>query len=175
LKPAACIVFGIDPGTNSGWAIFDKGQFVIAGVAKEAEGREAALDLVFDRSNTTGLPIIVWAEEWLAGFKSHDAAIGTGAGWGRWEHALQLRGLWPDATHRVDPDTWRRAILGTRKGRHKRRELKKMAVASCQARGWRVRRDDAAEASLIGFYGTLDPRTAKTAGLASPDRGPRGD
>jgi len=156
VKPeiAKCVIFGIDPGATSGWSIYagePKPRFY--GVAKTAEDRQEAISRAAATAQSCRYHVIVGAERWKPGFKSHDATVGTGASWGRWEQVIEMEGLKRNVL-RVEVDDWRKAILSP-DPKAKRDQLKELALRSAIARGL-IRADegshDAAEAVLIGLY-----------------------
>jgi hypothetical protein len=157
LPPPRFIILSLDTARRSGWAIFDCGEFRVAGPATTPEHREEVVGIAVTLSRSKGIPLVVGAEDWDMQGMGRAAIFGLGAGFGRWEHVLEREGYDKRLLFRVKVNEWRRMVLGARIGRNERDELKAMAMGACKARGWVVQSDDAAEAALIGFYISRHP------------------
>ena len=157
--PPRFIVLALDTARRSGWAIFDCGEFRVAGPAKTAEEREEVVRIAVELAHNKGIPLVVGAEDWELHGMSRASIFGLGAGFGRWEHILEREGYDFKLLFRVKVDEWRSRILGLRPGRYKRDEAKQAALAACRMRKWKADSDDAAEAALIGLYFTLNAVT----------------
>jgi hypothetical protein len=152
--PAPCVVVGIDSGKVSGWSIYvGEARPRIYGLAVTADDKRYVIAQAALLGQENRMHVIIGAEKWKPGFKSHLATVGTGASWGRWETILELEGLSRNVL-RVEVDDWRKAILSP-DPKMKREQLKELAVRSAIARGL-VRKDegshDAVEAVFIGLY-----------------------
>jgi hypothetical protein len=151
------VILALDSARRSGWSIFDRGEFKVAGPASTWEHREEVVSIAAKLARDQSIPLVVGAEDWEMAGMGRAAIFGLGAGFGRWEHVLEREGYDKRLLFRVKVDVWRRAILGARPGRNKREELKAMAIQACRARKWPVVSDDAAEAALVGFYMSRHP------------------
>lgn len=170
-----CVIFGIDPGKVSGWAIFAEKKFVASGVATTHEERETAFVTAIMWSNKLDLPLIVGRETWTAGgWKSHKGILGMGAAWGKWEAILDGR-VPKNRVFGVNPNVWRKAILGLKAGKYTREQAKRLAKLYCSANGY-VNCDgdtcaiihDQAEATCIAYFMIFDDRVAKA--IKNPKR-----
>ena len=153
------VFLGIDPASTSGWAILlpPKMRLYASGVADNAKERMAVFEKAKDIAEDMELPLIVGAEKWTpGGWKSFNSMMGVGSSWGKWSEVLEIGGHKKKNIFRVEPNEWRRRLLGARPGRHKRDELKAMALRNVHGRGWpHVTDDNEAEAILIAIYFAL--------------------
>lgn len=157
-NPANAVIIGIDPGAVSGYSIYCGGRTPHEyGLASTAVDRQSVITkaalLARENEMRSAIPVVIGAEKWAPGFKSHDATVGTGASWGRWEHVIELEGLKRNVL-RVEVGEWRKAILGP-DPKMKRDQLKQLALTSAIARGLLPSTEtshDVAEAVLIGLY-----------------------
>ena len=148
-KAWPCVVLAIDSAQVSGWALFVSGELITAGVCKV--DHDAVVSIAQAQATAHKLPLIVVAETWSPGFKSHKTVLGMGAAWGIWTSALTRAKHPKRRIVKVLPATWRSAVL--HRGR-RGRDLWKAAAQSYVKQRYHVElSDDAAEAVCIGVWG----------------------
>lgn len=111
-KPWACVVLGVDTAARSGWAItlfgkrMDSGELDTRDTAKLEQVVRWAVDL----GRAGGLRVVLVLEAPWGGSVAVVAALGVARE--RWERAWRDAGQTVRRVVRVNPSTWRAAVLG---------------------------------------------------------------
>lgn len=169
LRHHRCVLLAIDPGKDSGVAVFIKGQLMHSGNAKSAAERSMWVTTALEHCHKT-IPIAVVMEKWsYAGGKWGPRTMqGLAEHAGRWNEILDLHSVPKSRRVRVFPATWRAAILGG--PQRAREEWHKAARDYVKLRYPTTEFDstDEAEAICIGEWGAradsvydVLPRAAK--------------
>ena len=142
------VVFGIDPGRESGWAVtVDPDTVVLFGKATCSAHRKAAVEDAQELAVARNRPLVVVGETWTAGgWQHYKALLGLGASWGRWLEALELAGISEDRIVRATPQKWRGALF--RRSSIKKDEAKQLAMTYASHTD-----PDVAEAICIALWG----------------------
>lgn len=172
LTPHRCLVFGIDPGSTSGWAMLwrdaEGRDHLRAGSCRLGDAGEVSREAV-RLAAELGLPLVVVAERWTAGgWKATSTLLGLGAAWGVWKLALEQAGVPKRRVVRVYSQTWRAKVIGG--PQRKTEEWKRDAQRVTFARFAQDLDPDAAEAACIATWGAMAsevgavvPRTRRAA------------
>lgn len=179
-KPWQCAILAVDTAANSGWSIWREGQLVShceVDTRDELEMRLVLADISLwaettldcERGRVPAVPAVLVLEAPYGGFK-HPGMVSTLVALGmareRWERAWKARGLPMSHIVRVQPSTWRAAVLG-RVARMKTEELRKLEQSvACRLLGCAEGRlgSDEAAAVCIGAWATRAPEVGRVIG-----------
>ncbi len=154
-KPWACVVLGVDTAARSGWAItlfgkrMDSGELDTLDTAKLEQVVRWAVDL----GRAGGLRVVLCLEAPWGGSVAVVAALGVARE--RWERAWRDAGQTVRRVVRVNPSTWRAAVLGRSSIGMPRAEVRALEQ---RVAGWlvgpgRVLGPDESAAVLIAAWG----------------------
>lgn len=157
-RPHKCVILAIDPGKVSGWAIFIHGRYVISGVARTLEDRQAAVAKALEVAGTD-LPLVVVGESWTTGgkFGGHRTQAGLSEQWGIWRafaeaHVPARRIL------RALPAQWWSALgLYGRMGHDALKQGSRKHAARVTGRPFEAFPEDEADAIGIGTWAVRAP------------------
>jgi hypothetical protein len=92
LKPAQCVLLGIDSAKVSGYSIYEgRATPTACGLASTASERQEVVARAATLGRLRGLPVVVGAETWTPGFKSQ-GDTGHGRGLGSLEQVIEIEG-----------------------------------------------------------------------------------
>jgi len=111
-KPWACVVLGVDTAARSGWAIAVQGKRVDSGEVDTLNTLdiERVVRWAVDLGRVGGLRVVLCLEAPWGGSVAVVAALGVARE--RWERAWRDAGQTVRRVVRVNPSTWRAAVLG---------------------------------------------------------------
>lgn len=111
-KPWACVVLGVDTAAQSGWAIAVSGKRVDSGELStlDTPELERVVRWAVDLGRVGGLRVVLVLEAPWGGSVAVVAALGVARE--RWERAWRDAGQTVRRVVRVNPSTWRAAVLG---------------------------------------------------------------
>lgn len=169
-RPWKCSILAVDTAANSGWAHWATGSLVSSGEIDTRE-EDAMRMLVRDLCGVDGfhgLPPILVLEAPYGGHK-HPGEVATLVALGmareRWERAWKDAGEARSRIVRVQPQTWRSAVLGGWAVGKPRAELRASELS--MARGMARREDvgdDEAAAICIGRWASYAPEVGAVIG-----------
>lgn len=111
-KPWACVVLGVDTAATSGWCIAVSGKRVDSGELSTLDTPELSrvVRWALDLGRLGGLRVVLVLEAPWGGSVTVVAALGAARE--RWEGVWRDAGQTPRRVVRVNPSTWRSAVLG---------------------------------------------------------------
>jgi len=111
-KPWACVVLGVDTAARSGWAIAVSGKRVDSGEVDtlNTPDIERVVRWAIELGRVGGLRVVLVLEAPWGGSVAVVAALGVARE--RWERAWRDAGQTVRRVVRVNPSTWRAAVLG---------------------------------------------------------------
>lgn len=155
-SPWACVILAIDPGADSGFALYDHGELLEWGNAHSFGMMRVAAERAHMHAEFIGAPLVIVIEShsvWAGwGAKQREAVIENV---GEWKLAIkQLPKRMPvTKTIRVNVSTWRSTVLGKVRAVSKA-EVKAVAFAIFKAKLATDIDHNTAEAILIGHWAT---------------------
>jgi hypothetical protein len=161
-SPYRCIILAIDPGENSGWAIFAHGKLVQFGEINEFDhaGVARIVQKAIEFASIAGGPIAMVIEKPFRGE--------TGASRTLWRKAWSNAGCGARRALGEYPSRWRARLLGRGMGGARQarvREVEQQYARSVIARDGTVEHEplgvDSAPAICIGAYAAMWPKLGK--------------
>jgi hypothetical protein len=164
-KPWLAVVLGVDTAARSGWAVSVSGRLVESGeVDTLAEVEvERVVRSALTHGAAGGLPVVLVLEAPYGGRVEIIAALGVARE--RWLRAWRAVGQSPRRVVRVQPSTWRAAVLGQCAIGKRRDEVRALEQ---QVAAWLFGRElgaDEAPACLIARWGSQAGVVGKAIGV----------
>ena len=149
------IVFGIDPGRRSGWAVASDAETVSAwGEVTTAQERLDLVEGLYDAAKRSGSRVHVCMEWVSAGGGGTRTAMGIGQARGRWLEVLELAAGYSERrVIRATPDQWRKATHGLVRSKAATREEREREYKAAAMAYSGIDSEDGAEAACIALHG----------------------
>lgn len=164
-RPWKCSVLAVDTADNSGFSVWVDGTLVYSG---EVETRDTALlnkiaDWPSSHTISAGPPVLVLEAPWGG---STETVVGMAMARERWERAWRDAGEAMSRIVRVNPSTWRAAVLGNIRGlkREQIREMEGRVARALLDSPKRVIGEDEAAAVCIGRWSSYAPQIGQVIG-----------
>lgn len=165
--PYRCVILAIDPGENSGWAVFAHGKLVQFGEVNVFDHAAVAriVQKSIDFASIAGDPLVLVMEK---PFRAASAGGETGPSRGLWRHAWKSAGCGERRIVGVLASQWRPRLLGRGAGTWKRdiaraseQQYAALIAQHAASSSSMPPGPDASPAICIGVWGSLSPRVGK--------------